>query len=663
MKWLIGIYLVVVVCVLPVNAQEEYTYGFVDMDNLQLFLADWLDPVDMGDFAACFAPYWLTDPNHKPASAYWEMEETGGSFVYDSTDNAYDLEPASGFDISASTRAARIGRGFKFIDDNDRLILPGLDTGDPAAILDIWPDAVTIMGWVRPMPGGGSDDIWFSKLQTDTSPTVPNTHSELYLRVGNTFYVNGRFGSLSVQTKLQSGVTAEDDVWYHYAFTWDADGMALYIDGELTDTDDTVDIASFIDHDPDNGGYPLTIGAGWVHVFAFTGMIDDVRVYDSALSAARIKCIYDSTPPVVMYDLTVNSGTGSGAYLNEVVVDIAADAPPVGQVFDAWTGDTATVANITDPTTTVTMPAAAVTVTATYKVAPTYTLTVEGGTGSGEFAEGQIVDIVANAPAEGYVFDVWVGDTENVADVNSQATTITMPGQAATVTATYVLATDKLLAWWEMEETEGTVAYDSSGNGNHLEPAGPIVTIEDANTPDGKFGNAFVISGDGGRFEHATLLDELSSNGITIAGWVKPDATDMTASMCWFSKQNGPGNSNQLWLKFNMSSGVPGVIGVSGRGGSTGSSYFNTNSTITWIDDTWYHFAFTWDSSGMNLYVNGEPAANNGTSIMKDGTGLNMCIGTGGITSQKFKGTVDDVRIYEAVLSAQQIQDLYNWVP
>ena len=65
----------------------------------------------------------------------------------------------------------------------------------------------------------------------------------------------------------------------------------------------------------------------------------------------------------------------------------------------------------------------------------------------------------------------------------------------------------------------------------------------------------------------------------------------------------------------------------------------------------------------MNLYVNGEPAANNGTSIMKDGTGLNMCIGTGGITSQKFKGTVDDVRIYEAVLSAQQIQDLYNWVP
>ncbi|GAG28698.1 unnamed protein product, partial [marine sediment metagenome] len=57
------------------------------------------------------------------------------------------------------------------------------------------------------------------------------------------------------------------------------------------------------------------------------------------------------------YTLTVNSGTGDGSYTESTVVDITADTAPSGQEFDEWVGDTSGIADVSDPTTTITMPA------------------------------------------------------------------------------------------------------------------------------------------------------------------------------------------------------------------------------------------------------------------------------------------------------------------
>jgi len=126
------------------------------------------------------------------------------------------------------------------------------------------------------------------------------------------------------------------------------------------------------------------------------------------------------------YTLTVNNGTGTGEYEAGTVVDISADAPPAGQEFDAWTGDTAPVANVNSADTTVTMPAANVTVTATYRDLPVeqVTLTVEvspvaGGsvTGSGidcpgdcaqDYDVNTTVELTAT-PAAGMQFLQWEG--------------------------------------------------------------------------------------------------------------------------------------------------------------------------------------------------------------------------------------------------------------
>ncbi|MGK7395514.1 MAG: InlB B-repeat-containing protein [Candidatus Cyclobacteriaceae bacterium M3_2C_046] len=146
-------------------------------------------------------------------------------------------------------------------------------------------------------------------------------------------------------------------------------------------------------------------------------------------------CKKDDENPT--FTLTVNSGTGSGTYQEDEVINVQANEAPDGQVFEAWTGDTDIVADVNAASTSVTIPDRDVTITATY-TSETFTLTVENGTGSGDYEEGATVNIEANAAETGKKFKAWTGDVDAVDDVTAAATTLTMPGQATTVTATYV---------------------------------------------------------------------------------------------------------------------------------------------------------------------------------------------------------------------------------
>lgn len=75
---------------------------------------------------------------------------------------------------------------------------------------------------------------------------------------------------------------------------------------------------------------------------------------------------YEST--FVLYPLNVIYGSGSGNYTAGSVVPIVARTPPAWAYFTGWEGDTAIVAEVLNPSTTVLMPAAPATVQATYHV-------------------------------------------------------------------------------------------------------------------------------------------------------------------------------------------------------------------------------------------------------------------------------------------------------
>ncbi|HZJ77911.1 MAG TPA: hypothetical protein VFD52_03820 [Clostridia bacterium] len=67
----------------------------------------------------------------------------------------------------------------------------------------------------------------------------------------------------------------------------------------------------------------------------------------------------------------------------------------------------------------------------------TYAVTVNSGTGGGNYAVGATVSITANAPATGKVFDKWTtSDGVTFGDANTTTTTFVMPAKAVTVTGT-----------------------------------------------------------------------------------------------------------------------------------------------------------------------------------------------------------------------------------
>jgi len=181
-------------------------------------------------------------------------------------------------------------------------------------------------------------------------------------------------------------------------------------------------------------------------------------------SAATAIAIYKAQG-VTKRDLTVYNGDGSGSFLPGTVVNIVADVAPLSQVFDKWVGQTSHIANINMPNTTICMPfsgglpasvtnikllniimnmlssgCTGTTVEATYKDPgdTTYALTVTKGTGGGDYLPGTEVSISANAPAAGYIFDKWIGQSEPVENINNVTTKVYMSSNDLAVEAAYI---------------------------------------------------------------------------------------------------------------------------------------------------------------------------------------------------------------------------------
>lgn len=156
-------------------------------------------------------------------------------------------------------------------------------------------------------------------------------------------------------------------------------------------------------------------------------------------SATSIMAMYKNAPPPT-YVLTVNSGSGGGTYTSGKVVNIAADAPPSGQVFQKWEGSPG-IKNINLSNTSITIPAADTTIGALYTTlsSTTHVLTVTGGTGSGSYTSGTVVNISSNDPVAGQVFDQWIGGVA-IADVKASSTTITMPAEDTAINVAFKTA-------------------------------------------------------------------------------------------------------------------------------------------------------------------------------------------------------------------------------
>jgi uncharacterized protein (TIGR02145 family) len=137
--------------------------------------------------------------------------------------------------------------------------------------------------------------------------------------------------------------------------------------------------------------------------------------------------------------------SGNGSYAEGEKVTISAGTPPSNRRFKNWTTASAGVefADANNSTTTFTMPANAVTVTANF--VQIYAVTVSAGTGAsgdGNYAAGDTVTIKAGTPPAGQQFRNWTTASVGVefANVNNSTTTFIMPLGAVTVTANFIMS-------------------------------------------------------------------------------------------------------------------------------------------------------------------------------------------------------------------------------
>jgi hypothetical protein len=218
--------------------------------------------------------------------------------------------------------------------------------------------------------------------------------------------------------------------------------------------------------------------------------------------------------------------------------------------------------------------------------------------------------------------------------------------------------TSGLIGWWRLNEGTGTTAFDSSGNGNNGTFAGTGLTWI-----TGVIGDAISSAGTGQiNTADTNFADNLSA--MTASFWVRGTNWGPFSIQPQFLNKNGPGGSfsGQGWGFFSDSS-----FNIAAYTQDTNGGWIETphNPQGPLVADGYWHFiACTF--SGLNtleMYI--DAGAVTGPIVGPGGvtsTANNGVVVLGGDSENvELIGSLDDVRIYNRILSQQEILMLYRW--
>jgi dienelactone hydrolase len=155
---------------------------------------------------------------------------------------------------------------------------------------------ITVSFWVKGVPPAGSNGRWVlaEGRAAATGPAYCFGHKE----GASLFRVYVRSDSSSVLRDRESAAAAFDGAWHHVVWTDHAGAASLSIDGARTDcsyipgsvTLDTTTVGAYI-RGPSDTKYP------------FTGVIDDLSVWDEALDADSVAALAAGLSPLKLAGL------------------------------------------------------------------------------------------------------------------------------------------------------------------------------------------------------------------------------------------------------------------------------------------------------------------------------------------------------------------------
>jgi hypothetical protein len=224
-----------------------------------------------------------------------------------------------------------------------------------------------------------------------------------------------------------------------------------------------------------------------------------------------------------------------------------------------------------------------------------------------------------------------------------------------------------LVGYWTMDGADYNAAsttaevLDRSGNGNHGNNSGATPTI-------GKLGQARSFDGvdDFVNAGSAASLDDIETQGgggMTVSFWIKPTSNTTNSILNKGNNYAGTGT----WQVSKASNTNPARL-IFAKNGTVGAQV-TYNSTLT--IGVWQHVVITWNgsmtfSTGVNAYKNTAVLT---TGAFTDGSAANsdaahsLCMGAQGSACTAGFGdeALDEIRIYNRVLSTSEITRLYNF--
>jgi len=196
-------------------------------------------------------------------------------------------------------------------------------------------------------------------------------------------------------------------------------------------------------------------------------------------------------------------------------------------------------------------------------------------------------------------------------------------------------------------------ANDESGNGNDGTVNNAVLTIDKA----GNSGSAYKFDGD----NDSIILPNTAIDGLgdmSFSAWFKLDDSGNSSLISGASA--GASNGNEVLFFLPKQGAVTKYIYIK-------EATYTAKTTVT--KGKWYHVIFTRNavSGQVSLYFNGvlnSTATLPTGNIRVDANGLILgreqdCVGGCFVADEDFNGIIDEVRIYNRILSASEIKQLY----
>lgn len=208
-----------------------------------------------------------------------------------------------------------------------------------------------------------------------------------------------------------------------------------------------------------------------------------------------------------------------------------------------------------------------------------------------------------------------------------------------------------LVAWWGLNGN----ANDESGNGLNGTVSNVTLTID-------RFGNAnsaYSFDGISSKITgpNSSLLN--LSNNRSVSVWIKSINNTSTADHGIIGYNSTSNNGHNGYMLYLQSTGKLISLEDNYFGGPASWSGAVSNDNTFLSDNVWHNIISTRKNDSTKIYIDGR-LQNVYTSLIPNFNNSSIIIGHTNFSNQYFKGSIDDIGIWNRSLNQQEINALYS---